>query len=178
MDVDSKMNADILIILILEKKGVCIDMLTIGACTSGDSCLYTHQIPEILIKDSKFVDSVTKNEVKNSLDENSISKSAPANINTQQSSFFIANEDNVLRNKQSASTNASSDVSGKCKSICVSTNAVSVLSYNKNASITSTPGKSETIKKKKLKKIRRGRKKKKCTNSDNKIKVFYSNIRG
>ena len=64
-------------------------MLTNGACNNGHNCLYTHHIPEILIKDSKFVDSVTKNGVKNSLDENSISKSDPENINTQQSSFLL-----------------------------------------------------------------------------------------
>ena len=64
-------------------------MLTNGACNNGHNCLYTHRIPEILIKDSKFVDSVTKNEVKNSLDENSISTSDLANINTQQSSFLF-----------------------------------------------------------------------------------------
>ena len=64
-------------------------MLTNGASNNGHNCLYTRQIPEILTKDSKFVDYVTKNEVKNSLDENSISKSDPASINTQQSSFLL-----------------------------------------------------------------------------------------
>ena len=71
------------------QKGVCTDMLINGDYNNGYNCLYTHQIPDILIKDSKFLDSVIKNEVKNSLDENSIFKSDPVNINTQQSSFLL-----------------------------------------------------------------------------------------
>ena len=64
-------------------------MLINGDCNNGYNCLYTNQIPDILIKDSKFLDSVIKNEFKNSLDENSIFKSDPVNINTQQSSFLL-----------------------------------------------------------------------------------------
>ena len=98
-----------------------------------------------MIKDSKFVDSNTKNEVKNSLDENSIFKLDPANTKTQQSSFLLQMKTVYLETSK-VFQQMQADFSGKCKSICVFTNAVSVLSCNNNASTTSSSGKSETIK--------------------------------
>ena len=95
--------------------------------------------------------------------KNSISKSDPVNINTQQSSFLLQMKTMYLEtSKMFQQMQVMMFQANAGQFVYPQINAVSVLSHNKNASTTSTPGKSETIKKKKLKKIRCGRKKKKC----------------